>query len=137
MTLIPVIPVEFTNDVVKQKSSIIQFMAQISQDHLSDVGKFVNDVMVHEQEMETDVLPDIALPHAKSDGVRTSFIAVGKYREGLIWNNDNNVKVIILIGAQEQVIKEHLTIIAKLVTNLAEDDFLAELLNSDIQTIAQ
>lgn len=135
MTSIPVVPVELTNDVLKQKSSIIRVMAQNSQNYLTDVEKFVADVMAHEQEMDTDLLPDIALPHAKSDGVRTPFIAVSKYSDGIIWNN-NKVKLILMIGAQEHADKEHLAIIAKLATNLADDDFIAELLNSDIQTIA-
>lgn len=136
MTSIPVVPVELTNDVIKQKSSIIQLMAQKSQNYLTDVEKFVEDVMAHEQEMETDVLPDIALPHAKSGGVSTPFIAVGKYSDGIVWNNNNNVKLIVMIGAQEHANKEHLAIIAKLAASLADDDFIAELLNSDIQTIA-
>ncbi|MFQ0991273.1 PTS sugar transporter subunit IIA [Gilliamella apicola] len=136
MTSIPVVPVELTNDVLKQKSSIIREMAQNSQNYLTDVEKFVADVMAHEQEMDTDLLPDIALPHAKSDGVRTPFIAVSKYSDGIIWNNNNKVKLIVMIGAQEHADKEHLAIIAKLATNLANDDFIAELLNSDIQTIA-
>ncbi|OTP95603.1 hypothetical protein B6D16_07805 [Gilliamella apicola] len=135
MTSIPVVPVELTNDAIKQKSSIIQIMAQKSQHYLTDVEKFVEDVMAHEQEMETDVLPDIALPHAKSGGVSTPFIAVSKYSDGIVWNN-NKVKLIVMIGAQEHANKEHLAIIAKLAASLADDDFIAELLNSDIQTIA-
>ncbi|OTQ40480.1 hypothetical protein B6D20_09900, partial [Gilliamella apicola] len=67
----------------------------------------------------------------------TPFIAVSKYSDGIIWNNNNKVKLIVMIGAQENADKEHLTIIAKLAANLADDDFIAQLLNSDIQTIAR
>lgn len=136
MTSIPVIPVELTRDAIQQKSSIIQLMAENSKDYLTDIKKFVDDVMAHEQEMETDVLSDIALPHAKSSGVSMPFIVVGKYLNGIIWNNDNKVKLIVMIGAQEHANKEHLAIIAKLAANLAADDFIAELLNNDIQTAA-
>lgn len=136
MELIPVVPVDLIDDSMSQKSSIINLMATKSEPYLSDVNKFFADVMTHEQEMETDVVPDIALPHAKSSAVKTPFIAVAKNMNGVIWNNNNKVKLIVLIGAPEHANKEHLTIIAKLASNLAMDEFVEELLNSDIQSVA-
>lgn len=136
MDLIPVVPVELSEVSSTQKSSIINLMATKSEAYLTDVNKFSADVMFHEQEMETDVVPDIALPHAKSNAVKTPFIAVTKNLEGVVWNNNNKVKLIILIGAPEHANKEHLTIIAKLASNLAMDDFVEELLKSDIYTVA-
>ena len=114
MEPIPVLPVELTSDVITHKSSVIKLMAEKSEVYLTDVNKFSADVMQHEQEMETDVLPNIALPHSKSDAVKTP-----------------------LIGAPQNANKEHLTIIAKLAANLADDDFIEVLLNSDIQTVAE
>lgn len=136
MDLIPVVPVELSEVSSTQKSSIINLMATKSEAYLTDVNKFSADVMFHEQEMETDVVPDIALPHAKSNAVKTPFIAVTKNLEGVEWNNNNKVKLIVLIGAPEHANKEHLTIIAKLASNLAMDDFVEELLKSDIYTVA-
>ena len=137
MEPIPVLPVELTSDVITHKSSVIKLMAEQSKVYLTDVNKFSVDVMQHEQEMETDVLPNIALPHSKSDAVKTPFIAVGKYNQGVIWNNENKVKLIVMIGAPQNANKEHLAIIAKLASKLADDDFIELLLNSDIQTVAE
>ncbi|PXY92870.1 PTS sugar transporter subunit IIA [Gilliamella apis] len=137
MEPIPVLPVELTSDVITNKSSVIKLMAEKSEVYLTDVNKFSADVMQHEQEMETDVLPDIALPHSKSSAVKTPFIAVGKYNQGVIWNNENKVKLIVMIGAPQNANKEHLAIIAKLASKLADDDFIELLLNSDIQTVAE
>ena len=137
MEPIPVLPVELTTDVITHKSSVIKLMAEQSEVYLTDVNKFSADVMQHEQEMETDVLPDIALPHSKSSAVKTPFIAVGKYNQGVIWNNENKVKLIVMIGAPQNANKEHLAIIAKLASKLADDDFIELLLNSDIQTVAE
>ena len=137
MEPIPVLPVELTNDVLSNKLSVIKLMASQSGIYLTDINKFFEDVMQHEQEMETDVLPDIALPHSKSSAVKTPFIAVGKYNQGVIWNNENKVKLIVMIGAPQNANKEHLAIIAKLASNLADDDFIELLLNSDIQTVAE
>ncbi|WP_279084661.1 PTS sugar transporter subunit IIA [Gilliamella apis] len=137
MEPIPVLPVELTSDVITHKSSVIKLMAEKSEVYLTDVNKFSADVMQHEQEMETDVLPDIALPHSKSSAVKTPFIAVGKYNQGVIWNNENKVKLIVMIGAPQNANKEHLAIIAKLASKLADDDFIELLLNSDIQTVAE
>ena len=137
MEPIPVLPVELTSDVITHKSSVIKLMAEKSEVYLTDVNKFSADVMQHEQEMETDVLPDIALPHSKSNAVKTPFIAVGKYNQGVIWNNENKVKLIVMIGAPQNANKEHLAIIAKLASKLADDDFIELLLNSDIQTVAE
>ncbi|NUF27192.1 PTS sugar transporter subunit IIA [Gilliamella sp. ESL0254] len=136
MQSIPVLPVDLTGDFVTQKSSVIHLMVETSQTYLTNVKTFFDDVMAHEQEMETDVLPDIALPHAKSSAVKTPFIVVGKYSDGIIWNNDNKVKLIVMIGAPEHANKEHLSIIAKLASNLANDDFVEDLLKSDIQSVA-
>ena len=137
MEPIPVLPVELTNDVLSNKLSVIKLMASQSGIYLTDINKFFEDVMQHEQEMETDVLPDIALPHSKSSAVKTPFIAVGKYNQGVIWNNENKVKLIVMIGAPQNANKEHLAIIAKLASKLADDDFIELLLNSDIQTVAE
>ncbi|OCG48454.1 hypothetical protein A9G35_01710 [Gilliamella sp. Choc5-1] len=136
MQSIPVLSVDLTSDITNQKSSVINLMAKASQVYLTNVKSFFDDVMAHEQEMETDMLPDIALPHAKSTAVNTPFIVVGKYIDGIVWNNDNKVKLVILIGAPEHANKEHLSIIAKLASNLADDDFIQDLLNSDIQIVA-
>ncbi|MCO6551401.1 MAG: PTS sugar transporter subunit IIA [Gilliamella sp.] len=136
MQPIPVLSVDLTIDITNQKSSVINLMAKASQVYLTNVKSFFDDVMAHEQEMETDMLPDIALPHAKSTAVNTPFIVVGKYIDGIVWNNDNKVKLVILIGAPEHANKEHLSIIAKLASNLADDDFIQDLLNSDIQIVA-
>ncbi|MWN30899.1 hypothetical protein GQ597_08355 [Gilliamella sp. Pra-s65] len=136
MQSIPVLSVDLTSDVTNQKSSVINLMAKASQVYLTNVKSFFDDVMAHEQEMETDMLPDIALPHAKSTAVNSPFIVVGKYIDGIVWNNDNKVKLVILIGAPEHANKEHLSIIAKLASNLADDDFIQDLLNSDIQFVA-
>ncbi|MWN05517.1 PTS sugar transporter subunit IIA [Gilliamella sp. Pas-s95] len=136
MQSIPVLPVDLTGDVVTQKSTVIHLMVEASQAYLINIKTFFDDVMAHEQEMETDVLPDIALPHAKSSAVKTPFIVVGKYSDGIIWNNDNKVKLIVMIGAPEHANKEHLSIIAKLASNLANDDFVEDLLKSDIQFVA-
>ena len=137
MEPIPILPVELTSDVITHKSSVIKLMAEQSKVYLTDVNKFSVDVMQHEQEMETDVLPNIALPHSKSDAVKTPFIVVAKYNQGIVWNNANKVKLVVLIGAPKNANKEHLTIIAKLAANLADDDFIEVLLNSDIQTVAE
>lgn len=136
MQPIPVLSVDLTIDITNQKSSVINLMAKASQVYLTNVKSFFDDVMAHEQEMETDMLPDIALPHAKSTAVNTPFIVVGKYIDGIVWNNGNKVKLVILIGAPEHANKEHLSIIAKLASNLADDDFIQDLLNSDIQIVA-
>lgn len=110
MQSIPVLSVDLTSDITNQKSSVINLMAKASQVYLTNVKSFFDDVMAHEQEMETDMLPDIALPHAKSTAVNTPFIVVGKYIDGIVWNNDNKVKLVILIGAPEHANKEHLSI---------------------------
>lgn len=126
MQSIPVLSVELTSDIVNQKSSVIHLMSNASQNYLTNVETFFDDVMAHEQEMETDVLPDVALPHAKSSAVKTPFIVVGKYLDGIIWNNGKQVKLVIMIGAPEHANKAH----------LADDDFIATLLNSDTQSLA-
>lgn len=66
---------------------------------------FVADVMAHEQEIETKVLPNnIVLFYAKSSVVKTLFIAITKNSTGVVWNN-NKVKLSVLINSSEQLTK--------------------------------
>lgn len=121
---------------VEDKLSIIRLMSVSGKMNVSNVDDLVNDIMIHEEEMETDVLPNIALPHAKSGAVNTPFIVIAKHDKGIKWNN-SFVKLIIMIAVGKNAEKEHLDIIAKLASNLADDDFIDNLLNEDINTIAK
>lgn len=136
MQKIEVYPSVLSDNAIKSKLSVIQTMVAAGQHNVSNSEQLVADIMAHELEMETDVLPEVALPHAKSIAVNTPFIVVAKQQQGIIWNNDNLVKLIIMIAAGKEASKEHLAIIAKLASHLADDDFLEELLNSDEQQIA-
>lgn len=67
---------------------------------------FVADVMAHEQEIETKVLPNnIVLFHAKSSVLKTLFIAITKNSTDVVWDNNNKVKLSLLINSSEQLTK--------------------------------
>lgn len=136
MQKLNVFSVPLTKEIISSKLLIIKEMVATGKSNTNNSDQLVADIMAHELEMETDVLPDVALPHAKSSAVDSPFIVVTKWPDGVKWNNDNKVKLIILIAAGNDASKEHLAIIAKLASNLADDDFIEDLLNSDVNQIA-
>lgn len=136
MQKLNVFSVPLTKEIISSKLLIIKEMVATGKSNTNNSDQLVADIMAHELEMETDVLPDVALPHAKSSAVDSPFIVVTKWPDGVKWNNDNKVKLIILIAAGKDASKEHLAIIAKLASNLADDDFNEDLLNSDVNQIA-
>lgn len=116
------------------KKEAIKELAKLLHDKgiINSLDRFIADVYEREEEYSTGFGEGVAVPHAKSDTVKKSAIAVGKCK-GIEWNAIDNkpVKVIILIAVpKSKASEEHLIIISKLAEMLMDDDFVNNLLNS-------
>jgi len=83
-----------------------------------------------EETLPTRVAPGIVIPHARIDEMDRSLVAAGISREGIIWDNQENepVKLVILILGPEN---QHLQILSHLATRLSNEKLYKELLTAD------
>lgn len=123
------------------KNSILKIMVDkmYSSGVLSDKNKFLEDVIFREEFMSTYVGRGISIPHAKSTSVLKSAVCLARLKEDneIVWNKDSydNVRVVIMIAVEEGENDIHLKIISKLARSLMHDDFVNNILNSDLETL--
>jgi PTS system nitrogen regulatory IIA component len=86
-----------------------------SDDTIRDFEKFRKEVLKREAIVSTGIGMGVAIPHVKTDSVRSFFITVGVFREGVEWDSLDGkpVHLAFLIGGPEDH-QQYLQILAKL-----------------------
>ncbi|WP_218063872.1 PTS sugar transporter subunit IIA [Arthrobacter wenxiniae] len=117
------------------------------QGRVSDLAGFLRHVNAHEHQMATGLPGGIGLPHARSDYVTQTSIAVGitKFGHSLDFGAvDGPATVILLIATPASSFSEHLEVLATLARSLFKENFreslrrahdkevIAELINSSL-----
>ncbi|MFR7765480.1 MAG: PTS sugar transporter subunit IIA, partial [Anaerococcus obesiensis] len=101
----------------------------------SEVDGFVKDVLEREKLGVTGIGNFVAIPHGQSDYVNETTIAIGKLNKEIEWESlDNNgVRIVILfvVKNDKNFADEHLKLLSKVASNLANEDILKKLLNAD------
>mgnify|MGYP003363277834 CR=1 FL=1 len=97
---------------------------------ITDVDKYVDSVMEREKTGTTGVGEGIAIPHGKSDVVKTSSIAFAKLTNPVEWDalDGNKVSMVFMLsipGRSES--KEHLRVLSLLAQSLMDDDVIEAL----------
>ena len=99
--------------------------------HIGNCDSFINDVFAREELCTTGIGNEIALPHARTDNVKSFVIAFGRSVEGVDFQSldDKPVKLIFLMGTpQSEEMKTYLHILARLNRLLQKEDFRNQLL---------
>ena len=114
---------------------------------ISDLAGFLRDVSSREHQLATGLPGGIGLPHARSELVSRTSIAVGvtKYGKSLDFGaTDGPATVILLIATPASSFSEHLEVLATLARSLSKESFreslrraydaevIAELINSSL-----
>jgi PTS system fructose-specific IIA component len=114
---------------------------------ISDLAGFLRHVSAREHQLATGLPGGIGLPHARSDLVSRTSIAVGvtKYGKSLDFGaTDGPATVILLIATPASSFSEHLEVLATLARSLSKESFreslrraydaevIAELINSSL-----
>ncbi|MFC7442462.1 PTS sugar transporter subunit IIA [Laceyella putida] len=98
---------------------------------LADRNAFAQAIEAREAQGHTGIGFGIAIPHGKSDAVRTPRVAVGIKPSGLKWDgqDEEDVKIVFMIAVPEsQAGNEHLKILQLLAVKLIDETFRAQLL---------
>lgn len=114
------------------KKDVITEMAQmfLQDGVITDVDKYVESVMEREKTGTTGVGGGIAIPHGKSDVVKTSSIAFAKLNHPVDWDalDGKEVSMVFMLsipGGSES--KEHLRVLSLLAQSLMDDDVIEAL----------
>lgn len=116
------------NDTI---SKLVDFLYE--QGSLSDKKIYLEDVFAREKECSTGIGMGIAIPHARSKGVKTTSFTLIKLKNELEWESldDQPVKFVIMLAVPAGENNEFLKLLATLSTNLMNDDFRDGLLNAN------
>lgn len=92
-----------------------------------DAARVLDAVWRREQTLSTLVMPQVAIPHARVDGIGKTLVAVGKSAEGIAWDPGaaEPVRLVILIIGSGN---EHLHVLGRIATRLSNKALCEELL---------
>jgi PTS system fructose-specific IIA component len=92
---------------------------------VADVDRYLRDVEEREKLGSTAIGFEVAIPHAKSEGVKRAAVAFARLARAITWNPGDTepVRLIFLIAVpSEQAGTEHLQILAALSRKLMRED---------------
>lgn len=115
-----------------EKLETIKYLANLIDERLIDVDKYVEDVMARESISTTGIGDGVAIPHAKSAWVKIPTVVVGKSTSGIEWESldDEPVNIVFLIAVPENGKDEHLKILQKLAISIMDDEIKEEIVNA-------
>ncbi|MEC9484259.1 MAG: fructose PTS transporter subunit IIA [Candidatus Izemoplasma sp.] len=116
------------------KQDVIQELAELlkSDDRISDLDKFVEEVNKREALGSTGVGYGVAIPHAKTKYVKRSSLVFGRTNEGFDYDSldGKETDLFFMIAVPEGGENLHLRTLAKLSRGLMDETFREELRNA-------
>ncbi|MDQ0298522.1 PTS system fructose-specific IIC component [Salibacterium salarium] len=102
---------------------------------LQNPAKFKEAIHTREGESSTGIGEGIAIPHAKTDAVKTPAIAFGRSTEGTDYESLDGqpAHLIFMIAASEGANQDHLQTLSRLSTLLMDEGFRSDLLSADTE----
>ncbi|MDP8216174.1 MAG: PTS sugar transporter subunit IIA [Candidatus Kaelpia imicola] len=119
----------------KDKREAVKEVVDLMQDcgQIEDLDSFLNDVYAREKLGSTGIGEGIALPHARSKGVKQLIISFGRSLSGVDFDalDANPVHLIFLIGTPQDDVGNYLKTLAQLSRLLKKEYFRRKLLSAD------
>jgi PTS system nitrogen regulatory IIA component len=107
------------------KTEVLNRLIELSrsEESIRDFQKFRREVLKREAIVSTGIGMGVALPHVKTDSIRSFFITVGVFKNGVDWDSLDGKPVYIafLIGGPEDH-QQYLQILAKLTLIIRNED---------------
>lgn len=111
----------------KNKEEVIRELGEKlkNREEIKDFELFLKDVFAREELGSTGIGEGIALPHARSNGVKKLVLAFGRSPQGVEFNSLDGkaVNLIFLIGTPKEDIGNYLKVLAKLSRLLKKESF--------------
>ena len=120
---------------LKNKKELFKFMAE----HLSHKGyvenrnDFLKALMRREEVANTEILPNVAIPHAGCSGVEQLFLFILISKAGIDYDNValGPVNIVFLFGCDNQHNREYLRLLAKSARLLKNKEFNERIIAAD------
>ncbi|WP_405154930.1 fructose-specific PTS transporter subunit EIIC [Paenibacillus sp. FSL K6-0108] len=111
------------------KAELIDELSQKLNDngYLSDIEQFKKDIWAREEQVPTEVGFGIAIPHAKSTGVQSPAIIMGRSLSGIEYSIES-CNLFFMIAVDQDSSSEHLRTLSKISTFLMDELFRAKLI---------
>lgn len=122
-----------------EKFETIKHLANLIDERLIDVDKYVEDVKTRESISTTGIGDGVAIPHAKSPWVKEPTVVVGKSLSGIEWESldDELVNLVFLIAVPESEGNEHLKILQILAISIMDDEFKEQIINANDKKVIE
>lgn len=116
------------------KSEIIDEMIDILNNagKLNDREEYKKEILKRESQGSTGMEEGIAIPHAKTNAVKTSTVAIGISKKGVDYESLDGEpsRLFFMIAASDTSADSHIEILSKLTTLLLEDEIREGILNA-------
>lgn len=117
---------------VKNKKELFEGMVNhvYEHDHLRNRKQFLKALFDREDVSNTELIPEIALPHARSESVVDLFVSIIIIKDGIDYENPQmgDAKIIFFFGCDEIHHKEYLRLLAKSNRILKNEEFRDKLI---------
>lgn len=116
----------------KDKDEVIHELGNLlyQEGYTDDAQAFIDDVYLREKEGVTGIGQGIAIPHGKSEAVRTTTVAIAVLGNPIKWEtlDGEPVKVVIMFAVRDSDSNTtHILLLQQVATLLAHDDFVKDL----------
>jgi PTS system fructose-specific IIA component len=115
------------------KEEVIKNLAKVieAQDRLNDYEGYVEQVFDREENFPTALGFEFAIPHGKTNSVKSAAVAFARLKNEVQWCEDEKVKYVFLIAVPETGAGDtHLQILAQLSRKIMREEFRDMLKNS-------
>lgn len=123
----------FTDKKFTGKFELIRELAQLVAGKVTSPDAYLEAVKERELTLSTYVEYGVAIPHAKTEAVKTPFVIYVKLDEGVTWGDDGEVaKYVFLIGVPSKMAENlHLKILSELSKDLLRENFRNNLFGAE------
>lgn len=125
---------------VRLMEKMIDQMASLLVSHqvVRDIKKIAVDLEKRE-EQGGFVLGNLAMMHAKTEGVNEIIVAIYRTEEPILWENDNEelcrINVILMLALPVEAPKEHKEMISEITAMLVDDQFVNTIMNGSQESV--
>lgn len=123
----------FSDTEYASKDAVIEGMAELVADKVENVEGYADAVKEREAAFCTYIDHGVAIPHAKTDVVKTPFVIYQRLAKGVVWGEEGELAThVFMIGVPAAAAGNlHLKILAELSKGLIREEFRNKLLGSE------
>ena len=125
--------IHISDQTLSRDEAIDQLIENLNeQGYITDQSQLKSDVLKREMESTTAIGMNVAIPHAKSDAVKTPIVAVMNNKQGVKWESLDGTlpQLIFLITVPSDSSDTHLKLLQRLSRTLMDDETRQNLINA-------